>query len=494
MLKNLAISSFLKLKHMVECIECHANKRLRQEERKKGITVGNKISIEDNLHIVHLDITGTNNNICVKKINSKCSGKVYIKIYGDNNTITIDEDFFISEEAHIIIGNTHHNYTKVFNASINIGKNVSLASGEIITLNSGSKISIGDNCLLARNIQLWNTDAHPIFKLGTAKIANYVKELKIGEHCWIGENAKILKNVEIAKDCIVGMSAVVAKSFLTPNSIIAGNPAKVIKQGYTWTDYSYEYCNNDCVPIPKIATVEETIQKLISDKSSICRFGDGEFHLLLRNKNINFQKWSPEISQRLNEILVSQDENILIATNHHYYSSLLGLDGPGREWNKEYLYCEREKITKLLTPGKQYYSAEFTLVSISTDKNYLAEHFEKLQKIWHQRNIAIIQGQGIAEKHKHNIFANAKSIEYIEAPSKDAFALYAEILSRAQKISKETLIIIILGPTATILAYDLARLGYQALDLGHLAKSYNFYLENKTFKTINDVTSFFAPD
>ena len=34
--------------------------------------------------------------------------------------------------------------------------------------------------------------------------------------------------------------------------------------------------------------------------------------------------------------------------------------------------------------------------------------------------------------------------------------------------------IVVLGPTATILAYDLAKAGYQALDIGHLGKAYDW--------------------
>lgn len=39
---------------------------------------------------------------------------------------------------------------------------------------------------------------------------------------------------------------------------------------------------------------------------------------------------------------------------------------------------------------------------------------------------------------------------------------------------KDRLIIIVLGPTAKLLAYDLNKLGYRALDLGHMAKAYEW--------------------
>ena len=48
--------------------------------------------------------------------------------------------------------------------------------------------------------------------------------------------------------------------------------------------------------------------------------------------------------------------------------------------------------------------------------------------------------------------------------------------------SINSLIIIALGPTATVLAYDLAKEGYQALDMGHFDIEYEWYLRNATKK------------
>ena len=63
-----------------------------------------------------------------------------------------------------------------------------------------------------------------------------------------------------------------------------------------------------------------------------------------------------------------------------------------------------------------------------------------------------------------------------------AFEKYDEILNTLKKESKNTLIIIALGPTATVLAYDLAKDGYQALDMGHFDIEYEWYLRNATKK------------
>lgn len=51
----------------------------------------------------------------------------------------------------------------------------------------------------------------------------------IGENVMIGNNARICKGVTIGDNCIVGANAVVTKS-VPANCIVAGNPAKIVKE------------------------------------------------------------------------------------------------------------------------------------------------------------------------------------------------------------------------------------------------------------------------
>ena len=76
--------------------------------------------------------------------------------------------------------------------------------------------------MLASNITIFNTDAHPVFNKDTREIINKVNGVEIGRHCWLGTNSTILKNTQIADDCIVGWGSVVSGKHLTPNCAIAG--------------------------------------------------------------------------------------------------------------------------------------------------------------------------------------------------------------------------------------------------------------------------------
>lgn len=80
------------------------------------------------------------------------------------------------------------------------------------------------------------------------------------------------------------------------------------------------------------------------------------------------------------------------------------------------------------------------------------------------------------------MFETARSVKRILAPARDAYDKYAEIMEAACKQDKDALYLIALGPTATILAYDLHKTGRQAIDVGHVDIEYEWFLMGATKK------------
>ena len=76
---------------------------------------------------------------------------------------------------------------------------------------------------------------------------------------------------------------------------------------------------------PNILGYDESIDYIIKKKCSLCRFGDGEFNLI-NGGDVSFQKYNPQLAQRLREILMScfdssaKERNIKIAINRIYYN------------------------------------------------------------------------------------------------------------------------------------------------------------------------------
>ena len=115
-----------------------------------------------------------------------------------------------------------------------------------VTILSASKVIIGDCFLIASNVLI--TDENHGMDLSTNK--PYFKQelitkpVKIGNNVWIGEKSVILPGVCIGDNSIVGASSVVTKN-VPSNSIVAGNPAKIIKQ-YDFNKNIWARINN-CV-------------------------------------------------------------------------------------------------------------------------------------------------------------------------------------------------------------------------------------------------------
>lgn len=59
------------------------------------------------------------------------------------------------------------------------------------------------------------------------------KPITIRNHVWLGENVMILKGVTIGEGAIVAASSLVLKD-VPPHTLVAGSPAKVIKDNVSW--------------------------------------------------------------------------------------------------------------------------------------------------------------------------------------------------------------------------------------------------------------------
>lgn len=97
---------------------------------------------------------------------------------------------------------------------------------------SSNKVTIGNNCSITANCAIVDT-SHPYDEINNKKIGNQLNSeamsVIIGDNCFIGIGSSILPNVKLGKHCIIGANSVVTKSF-PDYSVVAGNPAKMIKR------------------------------------------------------------------------------------------------------------------------------------------------------------------------------------------------------------------------------------------------------------------------
>ncbi|WP_242919046.1 SP_1767 family glycosyltransferase [Pontibacter liquoris] len=256
---------------------------------------------------------------------------------------------------------------------------------------------------------------------------------------------------------------------------------------------------------PNVLSVESTVKKIIVSKSSVARFGDGEIRLM-RGEDIEFQNASKELSLRLQEVLRSNEKGIIICIPDVFSNLNQYKDKAKYIWIK-HLAKYYGYWAKSLNSDTIYYNAFITRPYIIYKSITLAnERFNSIKSVWHEKNIIIIEGSKSRLGLGNDLFDNTKSIKRILCPTVNAFSKYNDILEEAKKIRKDNVILIALGPTATVLAYDLHQEGYQAIDIGHIDIEYEWYkmkanwtinvpdkhtneaLDNKAPEHVSDVT------
>jgi len=110
--------------------------------------------------------------------------------------------------------------------NIEVGDNFYANYGCIIL--DVNKVSIGDNVLLAPNVQIY-TAAHPIDPFERLTGKEFAKPVSIGDNVWIGGEAIICPGVKIGNNVTIGAGSVVTKDI--PDNVVAvGNPCRVIRR------------------------------------------------------------------------------------------------------------------------------------------------------------------------------------------------------------------------------------------------------------------------
>lgn len=167
---------------------------------------------------------GKNNKISVPD-----GSPAIVRVHGNNNTVIL-EDNILPSHATIVLGRSD---APVDNCTVHIGKRCSMGGLFMQLHEDGTEITIGDDCMFAFGLRFWASDMHSIIN-EQGEVTNVCKYIKIGNRVWIASNVTVCKNTEIADGCIVGSQSVVAGKFTKPNCVLAGNPARVVKENVTW--------------------------------------------------------------------------------------------------------------------------------------------------------------------------------------------------------------------------------------------------------------------
>lgn len=233
---------------------------------------------------------------------------------------------------------------------------------------------------------------------------------------------------------------------------------------------------------PQIMSIEDTIEDIVTNHKSIARFGDGEFGIMCGVQRWRFQKNDEVLANRLKEVLHSKRGDVLIG--------LIDFYGDFGSWTDSAANGARLYLTPEVR--KQHYALlerDRLYANTSISRNESWEQVRNQKRIWDGRDCVFIEGYQTRMGVGNDLFDNAKSIVRILCPAESAFDRYEEIYNEAIKQPKDRLMLIALGPTASVLAYDLATQGYQAVDIGHADISYEWLIKGKRARIPNKYTN-----
>ena len=227
--------------------------------------------------------------------------------------------------------------------------------------------------------------------------------------------------------------------------------------------------------LPTVLMPGDTLRIVRDLGLSISRYGDGELSQLL-GRSISFSKISDELRQRMIEVATVPVKNHLVCIPH-YIRTVEGAKKRARIfWERSFAF-ETKLWLKFFTADHVYGAAHVSrfYMDYRTADNAV-EIVDLWRQIWNGRDLLIVEGETTRLGVGNDLFVGAQSIKRILCPSKNAFDVYDKIMNAINDYYNGQLILIALGPTATVMAYDLAKQGKQAIDIGHIDVEYEWYI------------------
>lgn len=231
--------------------------------------------------------------------------------------------------------------------------------------------------------------------------------------------------------------------------------------------------------IPFVMTADETIDIVINKRKSLVRYGDGEFEMMCDRHRLRYQDVSKNLSDRLIDIMRSDDDRVLIAIADNYGELDKYTDNAANGIRYYLQPSIRREHMQILDSDKCYGNAYLSrpyLIYRDKCHEVIERKFNHLKEIWRDWDVLVVEGEHTRFGVGNDLLDGSNSVKRILVPDKNAFDCYDEIFEEVKKYADGRLILSIIGPTATILSYDLAMLNHWAIDIGQVDTEYEWFL------------------
>lgn len=203
---------------------------------------------------------------------------------------------------------------------------------------------------------------------------------------------------------------------------------------------------------PTVVSELETVEMAHSGLS-LARYGDGELKLAL-GRDAKSQKGDPALARRLREVLKSKIGPCLPCIPN------IDAATPKAEFWRTY----RDPKYASLYAGDRAFGSSFITRPDSAPWIDAPAYWARVIDLWRKRDVVLVRGS--SKSLCASDLGLARSVDEVVVSRQHAWADYPALMARLG--GEKRRVLLCLGATATVLAFDLAALGVHALDLGHI--------------------------
>ncbi|HFU4459770.1 TPA: SP_1767 family glycosyltransferase [Streptococcus suis] len=231
--------------------------------------------------------------------------------------------------------------------------------------------------------------------------------------------------------------------------------------------------NTPTIPI-RVKPIAQSLHYILENSCSVARFGDGEMDIIVGH-SIPYQDYDPRLASELKEILgLESNECLMVCLSDVFENRERYTDSCNHFWEGHLQHYQDyyRQICKAPWYGSTFISRPYIDLA---DKSVSAGYFQSLKQIWTNKDILIVEGKTSRSGVGNDLFQEAKSIQRIICPSKNAYAQIDEIIAAIKTYGQDKLILLMLGPTAKVIAYRLSMTDMQCIDIGHIDSEYEWF-------------------
>jgi acetyltransferase-like isoleucine patch superfamily enzyme len=163
-----------------------------------------------------------NNNLVFLGHHTSIKANGFLRIIGSDNRVNIENHCSGAFRLDIQTGG----------ALFEMGEHTT-AVGMLCTIFERQKVVLGKDCMFSASVWMTASDMHSVIDIESGERINPAADVIIGDHVWFGFESKILKGVRIGSGSVIGAAAVVTRE-VPENCIVAGNPARIVRENVRW--------------------------------------------------------------------------------------------------------------------------------------------------------------------------------------------------------------------------------------------------------------------